>query len=592
MKNTEELSHEVLATSGTLDFRSLRYQILTGYPHAGSFGRQDDLDQHLDMLRAEFSGQSALKFAHAALIVAIRRGINLPENFTRFRGIWDEHGDLLLEVLDTRWLVSACETLADHLPDRNEAQIAVLASLFANVVKLYETERVATGAGDPELARLSGRTPIFDGMTGFMIGKGDMVQNLLARIDATLTGDGLPSLIARELVHRALRNDTVFNRFAAYQARNRWSPSRQTVRPETQIRQSHSHPLAIDSAQGYILLNDTGRLGHGFHAGTTFACTALRRGLASRGLIEAGWANDELGFDALVSARAPSLVVLNGEGTLHHGAPRAAELLRCCEKAKARGIPVAIVNSVWQDNPPDFVKSVASANQVYVRETASLAQLPKQLGAMHVPDVSFAAFLEFYRAGQFDEPMHDLCVIDSVVQQASHALQDFAAHEKAPFFVMPGRPLGALRNRAIRDETAFPLLLQAPDLKSARGWVTGRFHGLVAAISAGRPACAIPSNSFKIEAMLRDADMVDECLLPREWIEANPVEKRSAVSRCLDAQATDLFEAKRMRYVSLASERIEEMLDRVATLADPAPSRSALPTLFGGLLSRMRPWKS
>ncbi|SMO83506.1 polysaccharide pyruvyl transferase family protein [Paracoccus laeviglucosivorans] len=558
------LDENFLNGAAALDFAALRHEIVLGPPHAAAYGRNDAFADHLQMLRGEFSGQSGLKFAHAALIAAIRRGINTDENMRRFTAMWHDQANFLLEVLDTRWLVSACETIADHSPDRNEARIAILASLFANTLKLYETERAVTPMGEP--GQVQRRIPIFDGLTAYVIGHGDMIANLLRRIDATFDGSTIADCIAREIIHRAQRVDTVFERFNRKQVVHQWATARAVVRFPPAPRKNAYLPPAAGSGPGYILLNDTGRLGQGFHAGTTFACAAIRQGLAARGLHEIGWANDELTFDQLLHDSAPRLIVLNGEGTMHHGAARAAELLRCCEKAKERGVPVVLMNSVWQDNPPSFAQSLRAFDRIYVRDRASLAELPEGLGARHLADVSIAGFAPFYAQGRFDDAPHDLAVIDSVLPQVSHELQDFAQRQEAAFYAMPYGSLAALRTRAAQDGTAFPRLLQAPDLMSARGWLTGRFHGLVAALCAGRPVCAIPSNTFKIEAMLGDAQLLHECLLPSDWTQADGATRRRMVDARLAAQADPGFIERRALFIAQAGRGIASMFDDLASL--------------------------
>jgi hypothetical protein len=59
-----------------LDFEKLRNEVVTGFTYAPSFGGHKNLQQHINMLAQEFSGQLRLKLLHAILIVLLRRNID------------------------------------------------------------------------------------------------------------------------------------------------------------------------------------------------------------------------------------------------------------------------------------------------------------------------------------------------------------------------------------------------------------------------------------------------------------------------------------------------------------------------------------
>ena len=178
-----------------------------------SHGRVQDLQQHLKMIEKEFVGQSRILLFHAEKIIRIRRKIDTEKNFDEFDFIWHSATEFLLESLDSRWLVSACDTIADHHPDGHERTVAASAALFANTIKLYETERWATKAGDiVQRPTVDARVALHDGMSAFVIGTGDMIQNLIRRLMLN-TGNSISSQILKELVRRVHTHDTVFNRF-------------------------------------------------------------------------------------------------------------------------------------------------------------------------------------------------------------------------------------------------------------------------------------------------------------------------------------------------------------------------------------------
>lgn len=203
------------ATGELPDLRVLKATSLqAGQPRA-SYGRHERLEDQLAMLADEFSSRSALEFLHAGTIVHIRRNIHRDAHADRFQWLWREESAYLLNVLNLRWLVSACDTIVDVSSDPADRAAAALGTVLANTVKLYETERLACSSADPDYSNVQGLVPLFDGLTAFNVGKGDMVFQLLARLDS-LTRDGLTpgQLLAREIVQRVNRSDTVFRRFA------------------------------------------------------------------------------------------------------------------------------------------------------------------------------------------------------------------------------------------------------------------------------------------------------------------------------------------------------------------------------------------
>lgn len=195
-------------------------------------GRLPDLKDHLNRLEAEFGGRDQLSFLHAALNVLIRREVALAASLKAFRHLWEAAGQRLCQNLDLRWLISACDTIADHPLREIDAARALLASTLANTVKLYETERRAVG--EPRLtqelvdAAAKDRPGLlFDGMTRFGIEGGDMIQNLLLRLQRLNANRRDPvQRLTVEIINRVLNGPTVFERFSAFHKsdRTRWGP--------------------------------------------------------------------------------------------------------------------------------------------------------------------------------------------------------------------------------------------------------------------------------------------------------------------------------------------------------------------------------
>lgn len=189
-------------------------------------GRLREAGEHLAAVQATFAGAPQIDFYHAALTVLIRRGLDMPLAYERFERLWREESVHLLKSLDARWLVSACDTLMDCAPDPTERAIACIGATLMNTIKLYETERLGAGPERAPLLSFVDPLPLFDGMTSFVVGGGDMIHGLRKRAAAVCAGDTIASRIVLELLRRADRADTVYRRLAELHVLRRRGGSR------------------------------------------------------------------------------------------------------------------------------------------------------------------------------------------------------------------------------------------------------------------------------------------------------------------------------------------------------------------------------
>ena len=185
-----------------------------------NLGKDINLREHLARISGEFSNLNLLTFYHAALIVAIRRNLNLASNLEKFETLWNTHDDILLDQLSLRWLISACDTISDH-GDDSEKTLATAISFSVNTMKLYETERSIYKSTKYHSKKIGKVTDLFNGMTTFKVGSGDMVKNLLKRVEA-INPEGRIEKIFKESVKRIKVNDTVYSRLSAIQEKNSW----------------------------------------------------------------------------------------------------------------------------------------------------------------------------------------------------------------------------------------------------------------------------------------------------------------------------------------------------------------------------------
>ena len=205
-----------------IPYLALREMRMPGHAPKLAFGRISALDEHLGMLAREFAGASHLEFTLACTIVMLRRGIEVKRNLARFRRIWFWHARFLCSRLNSRWLISAADTLVDFPRNRTEQATAMAAVLLGSTVKLYETERRLTdseamGASRPPLPRSDPNQPpveLFDGLTAFQVGCGDLITNLNTRLTLFCSGRrrNTATRILDELMHRMRTHDSIYAR--------------------------------------------------------------------------------------------------------------------------------------------------------------------------------------------------------------------------------------------------------------------------------------------------------------------------------------------------------------------------------------------
>ena len=154
------------------------------------------------------------------------------------------------------------------------------------------------------------------------------------------------------------------------------------------------------------------------------------------------------------------LVVVNGEGCLHHG--RRMDLLELADH-----FPSALVNAVYQDMPRN--PHLQRFKYVAARESYSAFEMAKQR----------------------DKP---ICVVPDLLFAAPLEKGDGSAGTVITDSVNHGGGIGAQ-----------PANLQ--QILNAERLVAGRFHAVCAAMLCGIPFTAYGTNSWKTEALLSDAGL-------------------------------------------------------------------------------------
>ena len=120
------------------------------------------------------------------LIEKLRKEFDLTENWPEFRNVVEKNIDRICEELDTRWLVSICDTYVDF-GDPIEKRNAMLTVQISNFEKLWATNLLMYDVilNPKKLDKLKKNKviPLWDGMYSFNVNHGDMTNNMFRRLN-------------------------------------------------------------------------------------------------------------------------------------------------------------------------------------------------------------------------------------------------------------------------------------------------------------------------------------------------------------------------------------------------------------------------
>lgn len=215
-----------------------------------------------------------------------------------------------------------------------------------------------------------------------------------------------------------------------------------------------------------------------YHCGSAAAYRAIRREAERHGEVVA--ANQD--FD---------LLLVNGEGSMHHESATGWRKLREIEAAIAQGKEAMLINTVWQANSPEAAAIAAMCKRVVVRETLSAAELREQGVAAEV------AIDQAYH-DEIDENAHYVDLHGGV------AITDFYSREFR-CFVIPNSTWAKQFHHLDMQAMSWSSLVKT--LRTASLLLTGRHHAVYAACKARTPFLAMAGNTHKIEGLFKTASV-------------------------------------------------------------------------------------
>ncbi len=226
------------------------------------------------------------------------------------------------------------------------------------------------------------------------------------------------------------------------------------------------------------------------------------------------------------------IVIVNGEGTLHHASTRVKELVTIGKYIKEKlFIPVVLINATYQNNGQEIANYMKFFDLIFVRESMSKNDLMQyHIESQVVPDLTF--YSQFDILNKNETTISG--ITDNVYLDLSEKLFKLSLEQK--YLYLPALTNPKLRNYQIKSILKFIKYHLYKNIKyilwhagykldhySIRTFyytnnyknyiqkianlnfiIISKYHSLCFALKTFTPFLAIRSNSFKIESMLRD----------------------------------------------------------------------------------------
>lgn len=195
------------------------------------------------------------------------------------------------------------------------------------------------------------------------------------------------------------------------------------------------------------------------------------------------------------------IVIVNGEGSIHHSAtrPRAVFLSEISRYAQQIGVPSVLLNSTIDEIDRTVADNIDCFDQVYVRENHSQSVL-SQFGVASsvVPDLTV---MVPYRPSNGRE---GICATDNVRIESKREIRARCGRDGWPYRSMVWKGLTEFDQDPADDARLENALKFADFLSGHELVVTGRFHTVTLCVATQTPMVAVESNTPKISAFLHD----------------------------------------------------------------------------------------
>lgn len=332
------------------------------------------------------------------------------------------------------------------------------------------------------------------------------------------------------------------------------------------------------------ILNDTD------DAGTHFGCSrvmeCIRSNLVNRGfMIETtipaatNWSKSD---DHVTQLKRCDLILVNGEGTLHHGRPKGRWLLDVAADPRFSRSAKVLVNALWQENPDSWGELVRGFDLVQARYSNSARELSK----IREDRTPWFGDMSLYKASiPTDQPRKGFFIGDSVSSSASVLLSALArkmsgvesgvrlvpvvsekfgrtTHKKISGKIK--KLIGEARLKRALQGTITPEYMDCESdyldqLSRSSLSVTGRFHSVCISLVTKTPFLALASNSHKIEALVSDVGLNPSRVVARSELNVHHV-----LNRDWSYSKTELANIE--KFLSCTRNSVEELFGNISKL--------------------------
>lgn len=207
------------------------------------------------------------------------------------------------------------------------------------------------------------------------------------------------------------------------------------------------------------------------------------------------------------------ILVVNGEGSMHHDSMTCRKKLSEIRIAKELGKRVQLINTVWHDNSSDLTAVLGTCERVVTREVLSQRQL-------HQCGITSDVLIDQSYFYPIDETVSSTDFNNELV------LTDFFSRDLGTFAKVTTQWTWDVPYIQMH-EWNWSSLVQS--LRSARVLATGRHHAVYAACRARTPFLALKGNTHKIEGLIQSAGAaipvfdtypeLRQALRSRDWLE-------------------------------------------------------------------------
>lgn len=328
-----------------------------------------------------------------------------------------------------------------------------------------------------------------------------------------------------------------------------------------------------------IIINDTT---NELHHGCEMVIFNIKKLLKTNGIEVIGsnlagfnWRSNK---ELLNKMKTADLVLVNGEGTLHHAQDRAKQIITVGQYTKnILKKPVVLINSTYQEMGDEMASYVRYFDLIYVRESLSQIDLKKyRINSVVVPDMTFYSNYNLSKKKQ----SNFIGFTDSVIPKISEFLYQQCIKNDGIFLpALTSIKLTSFSSIIFLKFIKFHLMrsfrfifwklgirisynyvrqfhfISSYDayidkIASLKFIFIGRYHSLCFALKTLTPFIAVKSNSHKIEGILNDIGL------------SNRIKKKE-VNKSDILEFSEIEKNRINEYIKTAPLKIEKMFEDI-----------------------------